>query len=215
MIARRAVLFARVSTDDRGQTTESQFIALRDVGRRLGWEIVAEVPLEVSAWNDRTSAQVRRTALDAVRDHRADVLAVWALDRVSRAGIAPAFALIDELERHLGAAFYSYQEPFLSTATADASMRPLMLALFAWMGEQESRRKSERLTARVATTRERGEAIGQRGKWGRGHLTTADDADRVLALAGKSVREIAAETGIARSTVARMLRPKQTIGAVK
>lgn len=204
----RAVLFARVSTDDRGQTTESQLLALRDVARRLGWEVVAEVPLEVSAWNDRTAAQVRQAALAAVRDHRADVLAVWALDRVCRAGIVEAFGILNELEKHLGATFYSYQEPFLSTATADPAMRPLMLALFAWMASEESRRKSERVRARVVQKRERGNAIGQRGKWGRGHLPTDADAERVRALAGKSVRQIAAETGISKSTVARLLRAK-------
>src|SRR6476646_10057660 len=126
----RAVLFARVSTDDRGQDAESQLIALRAVAARFGWTIVAEVPLEISAWNEKTAADVRRQALAAVRLHRADVLAVWALDR---ACIVEAFGLLNELEKHLGATFYSYQEPFLSTATADPGMRSLLLALFAWM----------------------------------------------------------------------------------
>src|SRR5574341_498570 len=127
-MSRRVALFARVSTDDRGQDTGSQLLALRAVAARFGWEVVAEVPLEVSAWNAKTAADVRRQALTAVREHRADVLAVWALDRVCRAGIAEAFSLLGELENHLGAVFYSYGEPFLSTATADPHMRSLLLA---------------------------------------------------------------------------------------
>ncbi len=204
----RAVLFARVSTDDRGQTTESQILALRAVAGRLGWDVVAEVALELSAWNQKTAADVRRQALAAVREHRADLLAVWALDRVCRAGIVEAFGLLNELENHLGAAFYSLQESFLSTATADVGMRQLLLALFAWMAEQESRRKSERVKARVESKRERGAAIGQRGRWGRGHLVTRDDVTRVraLAVAGKSLRAIAAETAVPFSTCWRILR---------
>jgi DNA invertase Pin-like site-specific DNA recombinase len=86
-------------------------------------------------------------------------------------------------------------------------MRSLLLALFAWMAEQESRRKSERVRARVESKRQRGVAIGQRGKWGRGYLTTEADVEKVQALAnaGRSLRAIQAETGIARTTVARIV----------
>ena len=207
-MTRNAVLFARVSTEDRGQDTQSQLLALRAVASRFGWRVVAEVPLEISAWNERTAADVRRKALAAVRTHRADVLAVWALDRVCRAGIVEAFSLIAELEEHLGAAFYSYQEPFLSTATADPAMRSLLLALFAWMAEQESRQKSERVKARVEHKRRRGEGIRQRGKWGRGYLPTESDIERVQSLAagGASLRTIEAAAGVPRSTVARLLK---------
>jgi DNA invertase Pin-like site-specific DNA recombinase len=210
---RRVALFARVSTEDRGQDTQSQLLALRAVAVRFDWQVVAEVPLEISAWNEKTAADVRRKALSAVREHRADILAVWALDRICRAGIPEAFSLLSELEQHLGAAFYSYQEPFLSTATADPAMRSLLLALFAWMAEQESRRKSERVKARVVSKRQRGAAIGQRGKWGRGCLPTEGDMERVRALAasGRSLRAIEAETSIPRSTVARILKATVTV----
>lgn len=206
-MSRRVVLFARVSTEDRGQTTGSQLLALRTVAARMGWEVVSEVALELSAWNQKTAVDVRRRALAAVREHRADLLAVWALDRICRAGIAEAFSLLSELEQHLGSHFYSYSESFLSTATADPAMRQLLLALFAWMAEQESRRKSERVKARVESKRQRGAAIGQRGKWGRGHLLTHEDTERIRALAaeGKSLRVIAVEAGVPRSTVWRFL----------
>ena len=205
--AHRAVLFARVSTDDRGQDTGSQLLALRAIAARFGWMVVKEVALEVSAWTPRTAAEVRRKALAAMRDHGADVLMIWSLDRLCRAGIAEALSLVSEIEKHLGAALYSLQEPFLSTATADPAMRQLVLALFAWMAEQESRRKSERVKARVESKRERGVAIGQRARWGRGHLTTQADVERVLALAGagRSLRAIEEATGIPRVSVARIV----------
>jgi DNA invertase Pin-like site-specific DNA recombinase len=76
-----------------------------------------------------------------------------------------------------------------------------------------SRRKSERVKARVQNKRQRGAAIGQRGKWGRGYLPTEGDIERVRALAigGKSLRAIEAETGIPRSTVARILKAPATV----
>jgi predicted site-specific integrase-resolvase len=75
VMSRRVALFARVSTEDRGQDTQSQLLALRTVAARFGWQVVAEVPLEISAWNEKTAADVRRQALFAVREHRADILA--------------------------------------------------------------------------------------------------------------------------------------------
>jgi DNA invertase Pin-like site-specific DNA recombinase len=38
---RRAALYVRVSTSDRGQTVENQLQPLREAAGRLGWSIVA------------------------------------------------------------------------------------------------------------------------------------------------------------------------------
>ena len=39
--SRRAALYVRVSTSDRGQTVENQLQPLQDAARRLGWTVVA------------------------------------------------------------------------------------------------------------------------------------------------------------------------------
>src|ERR1700740_1100494 len=39
--ARRAALYVRVSTSDKGQTVENQLQPLREAATRLGWSIVA------------------------------------------------------------------------------------------------------------------------------------------------------------------------------
>ena len=203
----KVVLFARVSHHE-GQTTESQLLSLRAVAVRLGWEVVKEVSVSMSAWNPDTAAEAREKALSAVRETGADILAVWAFDRVCRAGIVEAFNLLSVLEKHLGVAFYSLQEPFLSTATADPAMRSLLLSLFAWMAEQESRRKSERIKAHVKQRKAKCAAIGKRPKWGRYYLLT--DAQRVeihvLRRADFSVRDISMQLGISKSAIGRELR---------
>lgn len=211
---RRAVLLGRVSTDDKGQNPENQLAPLRAAAARLGWVIVEEVPLEMSAWDAAAAAEVRRHALAPIIDGRADVLMVWALDRVCRGGIEAAFAFLGELEQHLGADLYSLQEPFLSTAGSDRQTRELMVALLSWLAKWESERKSERLKATVRTKRNRAAALGRRAGWGGGArgssggvLASAEDVERVRALkaAGKSVRAIAAELGLSKSQVQRLL----------
>jgi DNA invertase Pin-like site-specific DNA recombinase len=169
--------------------------------------VVEEVPLKMSAWDATAAAEVRRCALDPIREGRADTLAVWALDRVCRGGIEAAFSLLSELEQHLGADLFSLQEPFLSTATADRQTRELTVALLSWVAKWESQRKSERLKAKVQTKRSKAEQLGQRALWGRGKLATDEDAEHVWALKGegKSVRAIAVEVGLSKSQVARLL----------
>ena len=98
----------------------------------------------------------------------------------------------------------------MSTAGADRQTRELMIALLSWLAKWESERKSERLKATVRTRRNRAASLGQRAKWGgREGSQLASDADvgrvRELRRAGKSVRAIAADVGLSKSQVGRML----------
>src|SRR5882724_8125426 len=95
---RRVVLLGRVSTSDRQQDPEHQLTPLRAAAVRLGWIVVEEVALKMSAWDETSAAEVRRRALAPIVDGRADTLAVWSLDRICRGGIEAAFALLRELE---------------------------------------------------------------------------------------------------------------------
>jgi DNA invertase Pin-like site-specific DNA recombinase len=216
MSARRAVLLGRVSRGERQQDPESQLAPLRVVAERQGWTVVEEVALKMSAWDDTSAAEVKRRALAPIREGRAEILAVWALDRVCRGGIQAAFTLLAELEQHLAADFFSLQEPFLSTATADKQTRELMIALQSWTAKWESQRKSERMKAKAVTKRNRAGALGQRATWGGGTkgghggvLASPEDLARVKALRaeGKTVREIAGVIGLSRSQVGRLLLP--------
>jgi DNA invertase Pin-like site-specific DNA recombinase len=204
---RRAVLLGRVSRGERQQDPESQLAPLRAAVERLGWTVADEIPLKMSAWDETSAAEVRRRALAPIREGRADVLAVWALDRVCRGGIEAAFSLLAELEQHLGGDLYSLQEPFLSTATADKQTRELMIAMLSWVAKWESQRKSERLKAKVQTKRAHAEAVGQRALWGRGHVATEADTAKVRELkgSGMKIRAIATATGLSKSQVQRLL----------
>src|SRR3954463_14362143 len=100
----------------------------------------------------------------------------------------------------MGAPFYSLQEPYLSTATADKQQRELLLSIVAWAARWESQRKSDRLKAKVAAKRSRSMALGQNARWGRGKLASHDQIARVreLRALGNSLRAISAAVGISK-----------------
>jgi DNA invertase Pin-like site-specific DNA recombinase len=206
---RRVVLLGRVSRGERQQDPESQLAPLRAAGERLCWTIAAEVSLALSAWDAAAAAEVRRRALAPIEAGQADTLAVWSYDRYMREGIEGAFRELRYLEDHLGAAFYSLQEPFLSTATADKAQRELLLSLVAWTARWESQHKSDRLCAKVASKRARAAALGARAVWGAGHLASDADVERIRALraTGLSMRKIAEAVGLSKSQVGRILDP--------
>jgi DNA invertase Pin-like site-specific DNA recombinase len=203
---RVAVLLGRVSRGERQQDPESQLGPLRAAAARLGWTVAREVSLKLSAWDDETAAEVRRQALAPIEVGKADTLMVWAWDRFSREGIEGAFRELRHLEDHLGAAFWSLQEPFLSTA-APREQRELLLSIIAWAARWESQRKSDRLKAKVASKRARAESLGQRARWGRGVVASWLEVQRVheLRLTGQTVRGIAGEMKLSKSQVARIL----------
>ena len=95
--ARRAVLLGRVSRGERHQDPENQLAPLRAAAARHGWVVVEEIALTQSAWDESSAADVKRRALVPIIEGRADVLAIWSLDRVCRGGIEAAFALLGEL----------------------------------------------------------------------------------------------------------------------
>lgn len=211
----RAVLLGRVSRGERQQDPENQLGALRSTAGRLGWHVAKELSFKLSAWDDEQAADVWRQTLAAITEAQADTLMVWASDRAFREGVRVTLNRLWDLEKHYGVQFYSLQEPFLSTATADPHMREMMVSLFAWVANQESVRKSERLKAKAETKRNRAEALGQRADWGRGKMATEADKARVrdLAAAGRTQRQIVAETGLSKGTVARILvAPPQAEG---
>ncbi len=204
--APQAVLLGRVSRGERTQDPEAQLAPLRAVADRLGWNVVEEVPLKISAWDDKAAAEVRRRCFKPIEEGRADMLAVWALDRVCREGVEEVFSLLRKLEHHYGAKFYSLQEPFLSTGT-DPQQRELLLSIMAWMARWESQRRSQRLKARAASKRARAEAGGGRARWGRGKM--ASNADKMLVARlrsrGSTIRQIAAQTGLSVGAVHNLL----------
>jgi hypothetical protein len=89
----RGALYVRVSTKE--QTSENQERELRQWAERLGLEIIAAYADTMSgARSDRAALAA---VLTAAHRREFDVLLVWALDRVSREGIARMVGYVEQL----------------------------------------------------------------------------------------------------------------------
>jgi putative DNA-invertase from lambdoid prophage Rac len=150
----RAAIWARVSTTE--QDTTNQLSAIRQWAQQRGYEIVKEYVLEESAWNGKHRAQVTAALKDA-HAGRYEVLLVWALDRLSREGIEPTLATIRQF-RERGVRVLSLQEAWTD---GPPEMQDLLTSFFAWMAQQESNRRSERVKAGLARRRSQGKPVGR------------------------------------------------------
>lgn len=151
---RRAALYVRVST--REQTVANQEIELRRWAERLGLEVV-------NVYADTASgARSDRVALAAVLAgaHRRDfdLLLIWSLDRLSREGIGPMTRYMEQL-RAAGVRVQSHQENWVDTSSP---VWDLLLAVFAWVAQQERQRIGERVRAGQARARARGVHLGRK-----------------------------------------------------
>lgn len=207
----RAVIYSRVSTRDKGQDPENQSRAIRAWALANGHEIVAEYSDHVSGSGKRTRPEFLRLMADAAAK-KFDLVIVWALDRLTREGVARTFEYIQKLTTH-DVQFASFtEEHFRTTGPAGE----LMIAVAAWIAKQERVRISERVTAGLVTAREKGSRgimskSGKRLAGNSGREPAIQDEAVVLemrALRGRGlgIRAIAAQCGVKKSTAWRMLR---------
>jgi len=197
----RVALYARVSKDKSGQDTENQLAQLRQFAQASGWPIVAEfVDRATGKRSDREQFQAMFTAASR---REFDVLVTWALDRLSREGVAKTFEHIKVL-RGYGVEYVSFTEPHFRT-TGPAG--ELMIAVAAWIAEQEHRRISERVRAGLDKARKLGRIGGRR--------RLVLDYDRLAELdeSGLTMREIASEMGVSPAFVCRALKARQRLPA--
>ncbi|MCH7892251.1 MAG: recombinase family protein, partial [Gemmatimonadetes bacterium] len=137
-LKRRARLWLRVSNSD--QQIENQRIALKSLCDQRGYKVDREYVAEgVSAWKGDQRALLGEALRDA-RAGRFDVLAVWALDRITREGPAEILRISEEF-RKAGVGIVSLQEPWMED---EGDTRDLFISVAGWSARQESNRKSER-----------------------------------------------------------------------
>jgi DNA invertase Pin-like site-specific DNA recombinase len=160
-----AAIWARVSTTE--QHTENQLEVLRAWAQRRGLEVVTEYVTEDSAWAGTKAGngkggefdRARAALLNGARLGEYEVVLVWAIDRLSRRGIEDTLATMRQLYEH-GADVWSHQEPWL--VTTEPHMRELLVSFMAWIAQQESTRRSERIKAGLARRRAEGKTVGGR-----------------------------------------------------
>lgn len=91
----RVALYLRVSTrgakNGKEQSVENQRAKLRQIAEANDWNVVAEYEDRESGSKDESKRPQFRAMLEAAKGREFDAVAVWALDRFSRQGIAKTF----------------------------------------------------------------------------------------------------------------------------
>jgi DNA invertase Pin-like site-specific DNA recombinase len=190
----RAALYLRVSTDQ--QTVENQITDLRRLAVARAFDPVEYTEVESAA---KARPVLDRMLADA-RAGRVQAIIVWALDRLHRSMVGSIQTVL-ECDR-IGVQVISVREPWLDTS---GPVRPLLVAIFGWVAEQERARLIERTNAGLERARRYGTKSGKpigRPQTSRILLHAARD----LVAAGVPVAEAARRKGVARTTLQRFLR---------
>jgi DNA invertase Pin-like site-specific DNA recombinase len=189
---KRCAVYVRVSTDR--QTAENQLAEVRQLAVARGYEPVVFEEVESAA----KARPVFDRMISDVRAGRLQAVAVWALDRLHRS-MTGAINTVLELDR-LGVPVLSVREGWLDTS---GPVRPLLVAIFGWVAEQERTRLIERTKAGLERARREGKRLGRPPA-----SPVLLHAARDLVAAGVPVAEAARREGIARSTLQRFLAPR-------
>jgi DNA invertase Pin-like site-specific DNA recombinase len=195
----RIAIYARVSTDDKGQDPENQLRQLRAWCASAGHEIVEEY-IDNESGRKGIKARKRFAALfEDAHKRRFDCVLFWALDRFTREGMVPTIIHLQRLAS-CGVGFHSYTEPHL--ATDNELVRNVLLATLASLAKVEAQKISERTRAGMAKAKAKGTRSGK--PIGRPSISPKLQeriAERMAA--GETPYRIAKDLGIDRHTAAK------------
>ena len=154
----RVAIYARVSTDDRGQDPENQLAQLRAWCQSAGHGIAGEYVDTVSGAKGAEERHELARMLDDAHKRKFDLVLCWSLDRLSREGLEATIGYLRRLSA-AGVAFHSYLEPMLSTD--NPMVRDVLLAVMASMAAMERARISERTKAGLDRVKAAGKRLGR------------------------------------------------------
>jgi len=186
----RTYIYIRTSTED--QNPQLQLKDCLSINKYGEYEIVKE---QKSAWkkdNNRIEFESIRTL---IKQRKVNHLICWDLDRLYRNRIK--LIAFFKLCKLYGCKVHSYRQQFLESIhdmpePFNESMFDFMLQILGWMGEDESKKKSDRIKS--AVRKRKGEEtksyLGNR--WGRKPLSNKTiNQIKELHKTGMSIREIA------------------------
>jgi len=182
----RVAIYARVSTTE--QSTESQLLDLGRYVRERGWDIFREYVDEgISGTKD--SRPALNELMNDAKKRRFDVVLVWRFDRFARSTKHLILAL--EEFKNLGIDFVSFQENIDTSSPLGSAIFTIISAV----AQLERDIIAERVKAGLRRAKENGKRLGR--------PRVKVDVQEILRMRsqGLSLRAIAKETGISRTTV--------------
>jgi DNA invertase Pin-like site-specific DNA recombinase len=140
----RIAIYARVSTDDKGQDPENQLRQLRqwcaDSGHTIAHEYIDHNSGRKGTKGRKQFAQLFEDA----HKRKFDCVLFWALDRFTREGMTPTITYLQRLAGY-GVAFHSYTEAHLSTD--NELVGNILLAVMSSLAKVESQKIGDALAA--------------------------------------------------------------------
>ena len=193
MKAKRAALYARVSTDE--HTAKNQLRELRSVAERHGWTIAEEyVDHGLGGAEGRDQRPAFDKMLKAAARKEFDVLAAWSVDRLGRS-LQHLVGFLDEIHSKR-IDLYLHQQGIDTTTPAGKALFQ-MCGVFA---EFERAMIQERVKAGLARARAQGKVLG------RPRVSPRIESQvRALRAKGRGIHAIAREAGVGVGTVQRIV----------
>ena len=151
----KVTIYCRISTTE--QSIENQLPVLEQFCQHRGWQIIDTYYEQGSAWLLGHQPELAKLLKEA-RLGRYDVVLVWALDRLSRAGALAILRLVDRFKEYR-VKVISYQE---SWTEAPGELAEILYSITGWVARMESQRQSERVKAGLERAKRDG--TGVRGK---------------------------------------------------
>lgn len=193
--AKRVFLYARTSTKDGRQNAQNQLDALRKEAAARRWEIVEEQTDEISGRSLKTPSGLRRAFILAAAG-KIDIVAVHALSRLTRRGPSYTFKLMYDFSQS-SVRVVSVTEQLFDGPPA---FQEMLMAIAAYIANEESRMMSERIKAGLDRRRASGNYRAGPAKRPVDMAMFAQLRER-----GLTLNELAAELGINKDTAYRRL----------
>jgi DNA invertase Pin-like site-specific DNA recombinase len=194
-MSKRVAIYLRVSTTDKGQTTDNQRLELEKVAAHRGWSIVATYEDQISGAKGRD----KRPGLDAMLKDatrgKFDVIASWSVDRLGRS-LQDLVGMMADVHA-AGVDLYLHQQA-VDTTTPSGKALFQMCGVFS---EFERSMIQERVNAGLARAKAQGKTLGR--------PKVADSVEvqvRKLKAEGLGMLKIAKTLSIGTSAVQRILK---------
>lgn len=190
-------ILIRTSTED--QNPENQ---LKDIETMSGKDYILYEE-QGSAWKDKEREVINNIKKD-ISSRKLTELYVWDFDRIYRNREKfKSFLLYLKVHK---VKLHSFRQDWFETLHKlpppfDEMMYDFMISLYGWIGEDESRKKSDRV--KIAVRKVKGITKSYKGnKWGRKSISPQKRTRiAIMKGAGHSIRDIAKDVGISTGSV--------------
>ena len=206
----KCAIYCRVSTEE--QSPETQLKDIYTIAPADA-EVISE---QQSAWKDHIKERPKFKDLqERIMRKEINALYVWDLDRIYRNQVKTVGFM--NMCQAVGCSVYSFRQTWLNQIDRmefpkgmewlKEQLKRNSLEMFAWIAEDESNKRSDRVRKAVVRTEHGTESYKGR-RWGR--PVKGVDVAAILARRneGKSIRALAAEFKVSRDKIHRVIKSK-------